>query len=56
MRGIIVEIWRIRGESEGYQGENILIGVEMWREIKIKRNMHVYKNLVLTFWYGKQRN
>ena len=28
----------------------------MWRGIKIKGNVHIYKNIVSTLWYEKQRN
>ena len=59
MRGIRAGMRGIEGENAGNQGENLRIRVEMmikkiWREIKIKGNVRIYKNIILTIWYENQ--
>ena len=62
MRGIragIVGMRGIEGGNAGNQGKNLRIRVEMmikkiWREIKIKGNVRIYKNIILTIWYENQ--
>ena len=47
MWGTGVGMWGIGDGNEGNQGENLCIGIEMmkkmWRGMKIKGNMRIYK-------------
>ena len=59
IRAGIMGMRGIEGGNAGNQGENLRIRVEMmikkiWREIKIKGNVRIYKNIILTIWYENQ--
>ena len=59
MRGIRAGMRGLEGGNAGNQGENLRVRVEMmikkiWREIKIKGNVRIYKNIILTIWYENQ--
>ena len=59
MWGIRVGMRGIGSGNERNRDENLPIRVEMmnkkmWRGIKIKGNVHIYKNIVLTLWNEKQ--
>ena len=60
MQGIGVGMRGIGFRNEENQGENLRVGgsgideLELWRGIKIKGNMRIYKNIVLTLCYEKQ--